>query len=64
MPIKERLGEELEDSLAEGVDDLDRAYLKELKESGVSDSLLEQFRKHDDRTKRRGKRRITKWMFG
>ena len=34
MPIKERLGEELEDSLAEGVDDLDRAYLKELKESG------------------------------
>ena len=25
-------------------DDLDRAYLKELKESGVSDSLLEQFR--------------------
>lgn len=44
MPIKERLGEELEDSLAEGVDDLDRAYLKELKKSGVSDSLLEQFR--------------------
>ena len=38
MPIKERLGEELEDSRAEGVEDLDRSYLKELNESGVSDS--------------------------
>lgn len=43
MPIKERLGEELDDYYAEGMDDLDLAYLKELKESGISESLLEQF---------------------
>lgn len=43
MPIKERLGEETGDFILEGMDDLDLAYLKELKQNGVDDSLLEQF---------------------
>ena len=40
MPLKERLGENLQ---SEGIDDLDLAYLKELKNSGISEELLQQF---------------------
>ena len=43
MPLKERLGENLEDLQSEGIDDLDLAYLKELKNSGISEELLQQF---------------------
>ena len=43
MPVKERLGEDVGETSLEGMDDLDLAYLKELKDHGISESLLEQF---------------------
>ncbi len=43
MPLKERLNDEREDVCAEGMDDLDLAYLKELTDCGIHESLIEQF---------------------
>ena len=43
MPLKERLNDEREDVCAEGMDDLDLAFLKELKDCGIHESLIEQF---------------------
>ena len=43
MPLKERLNEEREDVCAEGMDDLDFAYLKEMRDSGINENLIKQF---------------------
>ena len=44
MPIKLRLTDEDRDELTKDVDDLDAVYIQKMKEEGIDDDLLAQFR--------------------
>ncbi|WP_297237513.1 hypothetical protein [uncultured Faecalicoccus sp.] len=44
MAIKQRLVDEDRDELTKDVDDLDAAYIQLLKDQGIDQDLLEQFR--------------------
>lgn len=43
MAIKERLTNSERDDLTKDVDDLDAAYIENLKKQGIDESLIEQF---------------------
>ncbi|WP_276884481.1 hypothetical protein [Dubosiella newyorkensis] len=44
MPVKVRLMNEEKDETTKDVDDLDLVYLEKMKESGIDEELLEQFK--------------------
>lgn len=44
MPIKERITDDERDELTKDVDDLDKAYIERMKEAGIGEDLLAQFR--------------------
>lgn len=44
MAIKQRITDDERDELTKDVDDLDKAYIERMKEAGISDDLLAQFR--------------------
>ena len=44
MAIKQRITDDERDELTKDVDDLDKAYIERMKESGISEDLLAQFR--------------------
>ena len=44
MPIKLRLTDEDRDELTKDVDDLDAVYIQKMKEEGIDEDLLAQFR--------------------
>lgn len=44
MAIKQRITDDERDELTKDVDDLDRAYIERMKEAGISEDLLAQFR--------------------
>ncbi len=43
MAVRQRLNQTDEDTLPEGMDDLDAAYVQKLKEDGVDAGLVDQF---------------------
>lgn len=44
MPIKARITDDQRDDLTKDVDDLDKAYIERMKEAGIDEDLLAQFR--------------------
>lgn len=44
MAIKQRITDDERDELTKDVDDLDKAYIDRMKEAGISEDLLAQFR--------------------
>ena len=44
MAIKQRITDDERDELTKDVDDLDKAYIERMKEAGISEDLLAQFR--------------------
>lgn len=44
MAIKQRITDDERDELTKDVDDLDKAYIERMKEPGISENLLAQFR--------------------
>lgn len=44
MAIKQRITDDERDELTTDVDDLDKAYIERMKEAGISEDLLAQFR--------------------
>ena len=44
MAIKQRITDDERDELTKEVDDLDKAYIERMKEAGISEDLLAQFR--------------------
>lgn len=44
MAIKQRITDDERDVLTKDVDDLDKAYIERMKEAGISEDLLAQFR--------------------
>lgn len=44
MPLKQRLTDEDRDEITKDVDDLDANYIQQMKEAGIDEDLLEQFR--------------------
>ncbi|WP_304757283.1 hypothetical protein [Faecalibaculum rodentium] len=44
MAIKQRITDDERDELTKDVDDLDKAYIERMKEAGIGEDLLAQFR--------------------
>ncbi|EOS60537.1 hypothetical protein C815_01208 [Firmicutes bacterium M10-2] len=44
MPLKQKLTDEDRDEITKDVDDLDANYIQQMKEAGIDEDLLEQFR--------------------
>nr|WP_276926436.1 hypothetical protein [Faecalibaculum rodentium] len=44
MAIKQRITDDERDELTKDVDNLDKAYIERMKEAGISEDLLAQFR--------------------
>lgn len=44
MAIRQRITDDERDELTKDVDDLDKAYIERMKEAGISENLLAQFR--------------------
>lgn len=44
MAIKQRITDDERDELTKDVDDLDKTYIERMKEAGISEDLLAQFR--------------------
>ncbi|GJM57388.1 hypothetical protein [uncultured Dubosiella sp.] len=44
MPLKQRLTDEDRDEITKDVDDLDANYINQMKDAGIDEDLLQQFR--------------------
>ena len=44
MALQQRITDDERDELTKDVDDLDKAYIERMKEAGISEDLLAQFR--------------------
>ncbi|WP_168353619.1 hypothetical protein [Dubosiella muris] len=44
MPLKQRLTDEDRDEITKDVDDLDANYIQQMKEAGIDEDLLQQFK--------------------
>lgn len=44
MPLKQRLTDEDRDEITKDMDDLDANYIQQMKEAGIDEDLLQQFK--------------------